>query len=119
MHSITEEPSGAGGLQNEDDLGVFDTEGIQNILRQMNYKIEFIPFGHPHLAVIVNKTGDERGYLKFVEQEREVEILLISRRNPVTVKSHDLWCPILARGGRHRDFDARRWWMANIVEESQ
>ena len=45
MSSIQEEPTGTRGPQDEDDLGVFETEDIQNVLHQMNYKIEFIPWG--------------------------------------------------------------------------
>ncbi|KAG6380506.1 hypothetical protein JVT61DRAFT_8665 [Boletus reticuloceps] len=75
IHSIIEESARTRELQDEGDLGVFEAEGIQNILHQMHYEIEFTPYGHPHLAVIVSKTGDRHGYLKFVEQEREVEIL--------------------------------------------
>jgi hypothetical protein len=29
----------------EDDLGIFEAEDIQSILHQMNYEIEFIPYG--------------------------------------------------------------------------
>ena len=45
MHSITEDSVQSGGLQDEDDLGVFKAEDIQDILCRMNYKIEFIPYG--------------------------------------------------------------------------
>ncbi|KAG6380507.1 hypothetical protein JVT61DRAFT_8667 [Boletus reticuloceps] len=75
IHSITEEPARTRGLRDEDDPGVFEAEAIQSILHQMHYEIESMVCGHPHLAVIVSKTGDRHGYLKFVEQEREVEIL--------------------------------------------
>lgn len=36
------EHEGADGSQN---LGIFDAEDIQNILREMNYKIQLIPLG--------------------------------------------------------------------------
>ena len=92
VHLITEESVGTGGLQDEGDLGIFNAEGIQDILYEMNYKIEFIPYRvrfptvqgcnsywcllqHPHLTVVANKTGDKRQYLKFIEQEMEVEVL--------------------------------------------
>ena len=45
IHSIAEESVGTKGLQDEGDLGVFNAEGIQDILHEMNYKIEFIPYG--------------------------------------------------------------------------
>ena len=45
MDSITEGQGGSGGLQDEDDLGVFEAEDIQHILHQMNYEIEFVPWG--------------------------------------------------------------------------
>ncbi|KIJ59603.1 hypothetical protein HYDPIDRAFT_33043 [Hydnomerulius pinastri MD-312] len=34
-------------FEDEDDLGVFEAEDIQDILRQMNYEIEFVAFGSP------------------------------------------------------------------------
>ena len=43
--SITEETGETQGPQDEDDLGVFEAMDIQNILYQMNYEIEFIPWG--------------------------------------------------------------------------
>ena len=45
MDPITEGQGGSGGLQDEDDLGVFEVEDIQHILHQMNYEIEFVPWG--------------------------------------------------------------------------
>ena len=45
METITEGAAGTSGPQDEDDLGVFKAEDIQNVLHQMNYKIEFIPWG--------------------------------------------------------------------------
>ena len=46
MESIPEESEQpSGGERQEDDLGVFNSQDIQSILRQMNYEIEFIPFG--------------------------------------------------------------------------
>ena len=45
MDSITQRSARTDESQDEDDLGVFEAEDIQNILRQMNYKIEFIPWG--------------------------------------------------------------------------
>jgi hypothetical protein len=44
MHS-SEDSMRTGGLQDEDDLGVFKAEDIQDILCRMNYKIEFILYG--------------------------------------------------------------------------
>ena len=43
--SITQRSAGTDGSWDEDDLGVFKAEDIQNVLHQMNYKIEFIPWG--------------------------------------------------------------------------
>ena len=43
--SSTQGTAGSQGFQDEDDLGVFEAEDIQNVLHQMNYKIEFIPWG--------------------------------------------------------------------------
>ena len=45
MNTIGEGGAGTDDPQDEDDLGVFEAEDIQNVLRQMNYKIEFIPWG--------------------------------------------------------------------------
>ena len=45
MNSIPEEITGTQGPQDEDDLGIFEAKDIQNALHQMNYKIEFIPWG--------------------------------------------------------------------------
>ena len=45
IHSITEESTRAGESQDEDDLGVFEAEDIQTILRQMYYKIKSIIYG--------------------------------------------------------------------------
>ncbi|KAN0081586.1 kinase-like protein [Tylopilus felleus] len=75
MDSIPERTAGSAGPQDEDDLGVFEAEDIQSVLRQMNYTIEFIPWGHPHLAVIVNKFDETHGYLKFVQRENEFKVL--------------------------------------------
>ena len=38
----SEQPSSG---ERQDDLGVFSSQDIQSILRQMNHEIEFIPFG--------------------------------------------------------------------------
>ncbi|KAN0081479.1 hypothetical protein V8E55_009103 [Tylopilus felleus] len=75
LDPVAEGTAGADGLEDEDDLGVFDAEDIQSVLQQMNYKIEFIPWGHPQLAVIVNKFDNKHGYLKFVERENELKVL--------------------------------------------
>ena len=48
--SITQRSAGTDGSWDGDDLGIFEAEDIQNILRQMNYKIEFIPWGVRVLA---------------------------------------------------------------------
>ncbi|KAI9569290.1 kinase-like domain-containing protein [Boletus coccyginus] len=78
MHPIIEDSASlTGGLQDEDDLGVFKAEDIQDILRQMNYEIEFIPHRYPHLAVMANKAGGERRYLKFVEQDKDKEVKIL------------------------------------------
>ena len=45
MSSVPEEPTETQGPQDEDDLGVFEAKDIQNVLHQMNYRIEFIPWG--------------------------------------------------------------------------
>ena len=44
--------------------------------------------------MIVSKTGDKHGYLKFVEREEETKVLqyLIDR---VVMEPHDLRCSIL------------------------
>ncbi|KAN0081506.1 Protein kinase-like domain containing protein [Tylopilus felleus] len=73
--SSTQGTAGSQGFQDEDDLGVFEAEDIQNVLHQMNYKIEFIPWGHPQLAAIVSKSDEMYGYLKFVESENELKVL--------------------------------------------
>ncbi|KAN0081523.1 hypothetical protein V8E55_009147 [Tylopilus felleus] len=73
--SSTQGTAGSRGFQDEDDLGVFEAEDIQNVLHQMNYKIEFIPWGHPQLAAIVSKSDEMYRYLKFVESENELKVL--------------------------------------------
>ena len=45
MDSIQEETTGTQRPQDKNDLGVFEAKDIQNVLHQMNYKIEFIPLG--------------------------------------------------------------------------
>jgi hypothetical protein len=45
IHSITEESTRTRGSQDKDDLGVFEAEDIQNVLRQMHYEIKFIVYG--------------------------------------------------------------------------
>jgi len=43
LASVPEEHPGHGGAQ--DDLGVFAADDVQLVLRKMNYKISFVPFG--------------------------------------------------------------------------
>ncbi|KAG1843674.1 kinase-like domain-containing protein [Suillus subluteus] len=63
----------------QDDLGVFGTDGIQAILKKVNYKINLIPAGYPLIACVSNTTStheSEKGYLKFVKEGgKEIEIL--------------------------------------------
>ncbi|KAG1789319.1 kinase-like domain-containing protein [Suillus plorans] len=75
LASVFEENREASGAQ--DDLGVFDADGIQGILKKMDYQISFIVFGHPFLALVSNIENDsQQGYLKFVKEgQKEVEIL--------------------------------------------
>ncbi|KAH7911000.1 hypothetical protein BJ138DRAFT_1151693 [Hygrophoropsis aurantiaca] len=59
----------------QDDLGVFEAGDIKALLKKMNYKIDFIPFGHPRLAVISHKADDSKSeYLKYVEERRKNEV---------------------------------------------
>ncbi|KAN0081542.1 kinase-like protein [Tylopilus felleus] len=67
MDSIPERSAGSAGPQDEDDLGVFEAEDIQSVLRQMNYMID--------IPVIVNKFDETHGYLKFVQRENELKVL--------------------------------------------
>ncbi|KAH7904687.1 kinase-like domain-containing protein [Hygrophoropsis aurantiaca] len=55
MASVAEERDEPGF---QDDLGVFAADDIQTILKEMNYKIEYIAFGHPRIAVVSDKTDD-------------------------------------------------------------
>lgn len=57
MDPITEENRGTQGPQDEDDLGVFEAMDIQNILYQMNYEIEFIPWGVRTIAFSGSRTN--------------------------------------------------------------
>ncbi|KAG1877869.1 kinase-like domain-containing protein [Suillus subalutaceus] len=61
----------------QDDLGIFDADDIQCILKEMDYNISFILFGHPFLALVSNIEDDsQQGYLKFVKEgQKEIEIL--------------------------------------------
>ncbi|OAX33323.1 hypothetical protein K503DRAFT_804462 [Rhizopogon vinicolor AM-OR11-026] len=63
--NVIEEEFSFGGAG--DELGVFGADDIQAVLKAMNYKIDFVPFGHPLIAVVSNVIRDaEKGYLKFV-----------------------------------------------------
>jgi len=75
LASVPEEHREVSGTQ--DDLGVFDADDIQYILKEMDYNISFIVFGHPFIASVSNNKDDsQRGYLKFVKEgQREIEIL--------------------------------------------
>lgn len=75
LASVPEEHREASGTQ--DDLGVFDADDIQYILKEVDYNISFIVFGHPFLALVSNiKDDSQQGYLKFVKEgQREIEIL--------------------------------------------
>lgn len=75
LASVLEENREASGAQ--DDLGVFDADDIQGILKKMGYEISFILFGHPFLALVSNIEDDsQQGYLKFVKEgQKEIEIL--------------------------------------------
>ncbi|KAG1784539.1 uncharacterized protein HD556DRAFT_1427453 [Suillus plorans] len=75
LASIPEENREASGAQ--DDLGVFDADDIQGILKKMDYQISFIVFGHPFLALVSYIEDDsQQGYLKFVKEgQKEIEIL--------------------------------------------
>ncbi|KAG2352373.1 kinase-like domain-containing protein [Suillus spraguei] len=75
LASVPEENREASGAQ--DDLGVFDADDIQGILKKMDYQISFIVFGHPFLALVSNIENDsQQGYLKFVKEgQKEIEIL--------------------------------------------
>ncbi|KAG1794435.1 uncharacterized protein HD556DRAFT_1370351 [Suillus plorans] len=75
LASVFEENREASGVQ--DDLGVFDADDIQGILKRMDCQILFIVFGHPFLAFVSNIEDDsQQGYLKFVKEgQKEIEIL--------------------------------------------
>ncbi|KAI6012997.1 kinase-like domain-containing protein [Pisolithus marmoratus] len=61
----------------EDELGIFGADDVQEHLSNMNSMVDFRVFGHENLAVVRRKTDDSVGYLKFVEtaRQREVKIL--------------------------------------------
>ncbi|KAI5988876.1 hypothetical protein EDC04DRAFT_2912387 [Pisolithus marmoratus] len=61
----------------EDELGVFGADDVQEHLSNMDSMVDFRVFGHENLAVVRRKTDDSVGYLKFVEtaRQREVKIL--------------------------------------------
>ncbi|KAG2120338.1 hypothetical protein BD769DRAFT_1749219 [Suillus cothurnatus] len=70
LTSILEENREANGAQ--DDLGVFDADDIQGLLKKMDYQISI-----RSLALVSNITDDsQQGYLKFVKEgQKETEIL--------------------------------------------
>ncbi|KIJ59291.1 hypothetical protein HYDPIDRAFT_118729 [Hydnomerulius pinastri MD-312] len=83
-------------VEESDDFGIFGADDIQDILRQMNYKIDYIADGHPRLAVVSSKVGRSTKYLKFVEDGHdEVKILqhLSSIRSPTnhTISNIRFW----------------------------
>ncbi|KAG1817546.1 uncharacterized protein BJ212DRAFT_1480120 [Suillus subaureus] len=75
LTSVSEDHCEASGAQ--DDLRIFDVDDIQGILRKMHYKMSFIVFGYPFLALVSNVEDDsQQGYLKFVKEgQQEIEIL--------------------------------------------
>ncbi|KAF8804869.1 kinase-like protein [Phlegmacium glaucopus] len=64
-------------LQDDDELGVFNDYNVRAILDQMNYKMSYVAFGRPNIALIVNRTDAEMvRCLKFVKNGgQEIEIL--------------------------------------------
>ncbi|KAN0081576.1 hypothetical protein V8E55_009200 [Tylopilus felleus] len=119
MDSIPERTAGSAGPQDEDDLGVFEAEDIQSVLRQMNYTIEFIPWGHPHLAVIVNKFDETHGYLKFVQRENELKVLQylseIESPSNHTIYGVQLW-PV--QGGTVISMPVAGGWLTSLDDPS-
>ncbi|KAG1831980.1 hypothetical protein F4604DRAFT_1946265 [Suillus subluteus] len=95
----------------QDDLGVFGTDGIQAILKKMNYKINLIPAGYPLIACVSNTTStheSEKGYLK----------------NRFPCKSYHLWSTNLACARRQRHIDTGGWrlaaggWLTSLTKPS-
>ncbi|KIJ58017.1 hypothetical protein HYDPIDRAFT_190913 [Hydnomerulius pinastri MD-312] len=64
-------------MENEDDyLGVFESDDIQAALRDMNYELSYVPFGHCRTAIVISKIDKSTGWAKYVEEgSKEVEIL--------------------------------------------
>ena len=69
MRTIQEEHEGEGGPQDEDHLGLFEAEDIQNVLRHMNYKIEYILWGvrvpaligtQTNMCIVASRSCDDR-----------------------------------------------------------
>ncbi|KAG2127378.1 hypothetical protein BD769DRAFT_766860 [Suillus cothurnatus] len=58
LASVPKEHREASGAQ--DDLGVFDADDIQCILKDIDYKISFIVFGHPFPASVSNIKDDSQ-----------------------------------------------------------
>ncbi|KAI5981470.1 kinase-like domain-containing protein [Pisolithus marmoratus] len=61
----------------EDELGIFSADNVQEHLSSMNSMVDFHIFGHENLTVVRCKTDDSIGYVKFVKTswQREVTVL--------------------------------------------
>ncbi|KAF8888841.1 kinase-like domain-containing protein [Infundibulicybe gibba] len=102
---------------NHDGLDVFGTDEIQHILKEMDYTIDFIPFGHPFVAFVSNVTDRSKtGFLKFVkETQNEIPILqylsgINSPRNH-TISGVQFW-PV--RGGQVISMPSAGTWVTDL-----
>ncbi|KAI6005435.1 hypothetical protein EDD15DRAFT_2566380 [Pisolithus albus] len=78
LHSGNDPASGPADFNDEeDDIGVFGADDVQECLLEIDCTIDYCAFGHPNIAIITYNADDSTGYLKFVETSRqnEVEIL--------------------------------------------
>ncbi|KAG6374936.1 kinase-like domain-containing protein [Boletus reticuloceps] len=98
MHLVFKPSTRTKRIQGKDDLGVFVAQDIQDILRWMNYKIEFISYGIGVPVVrseILDRAGGKRRYLKFIKQDQEVKILkyLVAIQSPSnhTISGVQFW----------------------------
>ncbi|KAI6006171.1 hypothetical protein F5J12DRAFT_832652 [Pisolithus orientalis] len=63
--------------EDEDGLGVFGADDVQEHLLNMNCTIDYRVFGHENLAMVRRKTDGRLGYLKFVETARHQEVQIL------------------------------------------
>ncbi|KAI6002621.1 hypothetical protein F5J12DRAFT_840168 [Pisolithus orientalis] len=63
--------------EDEDGLGVFGADDVQEHLLNMKCMVDYRVFGHENLAVVRSKTDGRVGYLKFVETARHQEVRIL------------------------------------------